>query len=69
MRAQHLDEGGRRVGTVRVDEQQIRVDPIRVRQQVPHPDPFGHPRSHQAELGQVRHDTLVQIQDTALDLL
>jgi hypothetical protein len=47
----------------------IARDPIRMRQQISHPDPFGHPRSHQAELRQVRNDTLVQIQDTALDLL
>lgn len=38
--AQRLEIVLQRTGTVGVDEQQVRIDPVRVTEQMAHPDPF-----------------------------
>jgi hypothetical protein len=67
--AQQLDAELQRTATPGVGQEQVRVDAVRVREEIADSDPLGCSWGRQFELWQVRDDPFIEIDGGALDLL
>jgi hypothetical protein len=67
--AEPVEEDTEGAGTLSVREEQVGIDPIRVRQQMPDADLLRRPRAGQLKLRQIPDDALSKTDDAALHLL
>jgi hypothetical protein len=64
-----FEEDPQGLATLGIREEQVRIDPVGMRQEISDADPFGRRGGRQVELRQVRDDSFIEINDTTFDLL